>query len=84
MADGKAKNRPVHTVRVGPCKVPIWPKTTKNGVMYNAVPARIYRNEAGEWEETHSLSGSEILLMKEALHRAYDWIAAQEQSQQSE
>ena len=84
MADGNVKNRPVNTVRVGHCKVSIWKNETKNGVMYSAVPVRIYRTEAGEWAETHSLCGTEILLMKEALNRAFDWVAKQEQSQQSE
>ena len=84
MANGNAKNRPAHTVRVGHCKVVLWENKTKNGVMYSAVPIRIYRNEGGEWEETHSLSGTEILLMKEALDRAFDWVSQQEQPQQSE
>ncbi|MCK4659386.1 MAG: hypothetical protein KAV82_07680 [Phycisphaerae bacterium] len=84
MADSKSKNRPAHTVRVGHCKAVIWVNNTKNGVMHSVVPVRIYRNEAGDWEETHSLSGTEILLMKEALDRAFDWVSQQEQPQQSE
>ncbi|MCK4341613.1 MAG: hypothetical protein KAY37_07820 [Phycisphaerae bacterium] len=86
MANGSAKNRPAHTVRVGHCKVAVWMNETKNGVMYSAVPVRIYRDESddGKWQETHSLSGTQLLHMQKALDLAFDWISEQEQRQQSE
>lgn len=78
MSDDKSKaskNQPVHELRIGSIKAVIWAnKVSNNGTMHNVVPVRIYRDDAGEWHETHSLGRDDLLVTAKVLDMAHSWI----------
>ena len=90
-SNGQAKNLPVHTVRIGGVKVAVWKNQTSNGPMHNCTLVRTYKNQAGEWAESHSLSRDDLLLAAKALDLAHTFIVqtetaarAQQQQEQSD
>ncbi len=76
--NGQSKNVPVHTVRVGAIKVAVWKNSTQNGPMYNSTLVRSYKNQQGEWGESHSLSRDDLLVAAKALDLAHTFIVETE------
>jgi len=72
---GKAKaNPPVHTVRYGAVKAVVWENQTQHGTMHNVTVSRSYRDEQGEWQESSSFGGDDLLPLAKALDAAHSWI----------
>lgn len=74
-----SKNQPVQEIRIGAIKAVIWAnKVSNNGTMHSVVPVRIYRDDAGQWHETHSLGRDELLTAAKVLDLAHSWIVEAE------
>jgi len=68
--------KPAKTLRDGNIKITIWRNISENGPWYSVQsPIRSYQDEAEEWQETSSLSGSDVLKAAHLLTRAYDAVA---------
>lgn len=65
------KQAPIQTLRDGPVVVKLWRQEGKNGPYVTATLGRTYKNEkTGEYGETRSLSGSEVLRAQALLGEA--------------
>ena len=68
-------NKPIITLRDGRLKIAIWKNTKSKGPKYSVTsPVRIYCDEEGNWHETSSLSGTELLQAHTLLMDAYSKI----------
>jgi hypothetical protein len=67
-------NQPVCTLRDGRIKVSVW-QNDGNGnnkkPFYSATVTKSYQDGDGKWQETHSLTGNEMVRASELLNRAY-------------
>jgi len=68
------KNHPVDTIRDGSLKATIWKNTTEKGNFYSVNLTRSYKGEDGNWNETDSFSGSELLRVARLAEIAYSEI----------
>lgn len=79
------KQRPVHEIRLGAIKAVIWANKLESGrVVHNVVPVRVYRDEPGNWRETHSFGRNDLLVAAKALDLAHSYVVDAEQSQAAE
>ena len=65
-------NTPESTIRDGNIKATIWKNFGDSGNFYTVTLARSFKNEAGDWKETSSFSGSQLLRIARLADRAYD------------
>jgi len=72
------KNQPVQEIRIGAIKAVVWGNKTTNGVVHNVVPVRLYKDDNGDWQETHSLGRDDLLLAAKVLDAAHTWIVEAE------
>ncbi|OED44352.1 hypothetical protein AB833_01730 [Chromatiales bacterium (ex Bugula neritina AB1)] len=67
-------NQPVCTLRDGRIKVVVW-QNNGNGnnkkPFYSATVTKSYQDDKGEWQETNSLTGNEMVRASTLLARAY-------------
>lgn len=71
-------SRPIHKIRDGLIKATIWENSGQDGrVFYSVDLRRSYTDGNGEWKETTSLSGSDVLRGANLLQRAYNWTVDQ-------
>lgn len=70
----KSKARPVHVVRFGAVKAAIWRNDTSVGPMYNVTVIRSYKDEEGDWQDSHSFGYDDLLPLAKALNVAHTWI----------
>ena len=93
MSDDKQKG-PIQTLRDGALVVKLWEQQGENGPYVSATLGRTYKNEqTGEYGESRSLSGSEVLraqaLFGEAHKKMIQWreyykeVGRQKQAEQS-
>ncbi len=76
-----SKKRPAHEIRLGAVKAVIWANTLETGrVVHNVVPVRVYRDEQGNWQETHSLGRNDLLVAAKALDMAHSYVVEAERS----
>ena len=68
-----AQQRPADTLRDGNIKATIWERQGETGPFHATTLARTYRDEQGEYRDSHSFSGTDLLrvseLAKDAYHR---------------
>lgn len=69
--DDPAPNRPVDTLRDGNLKASIWANQTANGMTYQTTFARTWRDDKGQWHESQSYSGADMLRLGELSRTAY-------------
>ena len=70
MSDDR-KQAPIQTLRDGAIVVKLWQQDGKNGPYASATLGRTYKNEqTGEYGESHSLSGSDVLKAQALLGEA--------------
>ena len=67
-------NTPVDTIRDGSLKATIWMNPKENGTFYSVQITRSYTDEQGNWHETDSFSGSELLRVARLANIAYSEI----------
>src|SRR2546426_10744188 len=69
-------NKPVHTVRHRSIKATIWKNETSNGPMYNITVVRSYREESGEWKDSHSIGYDDLMNVAALMYEAHAYISA--------
>lgn len=77
-AKGKAMttNKPTETIRDGLLQATIWKNEAEKGSFYSAQLTRRYQDEAGNWQDSDSFSGAELLRIAQLATQAYGRIAA--------
>ena len=77
-------NRPEDTLRDGSLKATIWCNEGENGEYYSTTIARTWQDEDGNYRDSYSFSGSELLRVSELARGAYARTNALRQEQQQE
>lgn len=67
-----ADNRPSDVIRDGNLKASIWRNEGENGISYATTIARTYKTEDGQYRETGSFAGTELLRVAELSRKAYE------------
>ncbi|MCB9871507.1 MAG: hypothetical protein H6837_16745 [Planctomycetes bacterium] len=70
-----ANNKPTETLRDGSLKATIWKNDGEKGPFFSVSLTRIYTDAAGNYHDSDSFSGSELLRIAHLASRAYDRIA---------
>lgn len=70
----KQNNKPQATLRDGALKATIWKNQAENGTFYSVDLSRTYQDEQGDYHDSHSFSGSELLRIAHLASKAYDQI----------
>ena len=65
-------NKPIDTLRDGNLKATIWKNFGEKGNFYTVNLTRSYKDEAGNYHDSDSFSGSELLRIAHLATRAYD------------
>ena len=68
-------NKPVHTVRHRSIKATIWKNETANGPMYNVTVVRSYRDDNGEWKDSHSIGYDDLMNVAALMYEAHAYIS---------
>lgn len=71
----KANSKPLATIRDGALKAAIWKNLGEKGNFYSVTFTRSYRDDQGNWHDTDSFSGTDLLIVGRLAVRAYDAIA---------
>jgi hypothetical protein len=74
--DEDGANKPVHTVRHRSIKATIWKNQTTSGPMYNVTVVRSYRDEGGEWRDSHSIGYDDLMNVAALMYEAHAHISA--------
>jgi hypothetical protein len=75
-----AKQQPEDTLRDGLLKATIWKNEGEKGAFYSVNLSRSYQDDAGNYHDSESFSGSELLRIAHLAGRAYDRISELRQS----
>jgi len=67
-------DKPIKTLRDGLITATLWKNHTDDGAFYSVNLIRSYKDQDGEWNETPSFSGSDLLKASNLATRAYDFI----------
>ena len=81
MSDPK---KPVETLRDGSVKSAVWENEGQNGTFHAATFSRSYRDENGNYAETNSFSGTDLLKLSRLSEQTYEAIQQREQVQRHE
>ena len=65
-------DKPTETLRDGSLKATIWKNFGDNGNFYTVNLTRSYKDEAEQWHESNSFSGSQLLRIARLTEQAYD------------
>ena len=68
-------NKPVNTIRDGALKATIWKNFGEKGNFYSVDFSRTYQDDQGNYHDSHSFSGSELLRIARMANLAYGEIA---------
>ena len=68
-------NKPFTKIRDAALVATIWKNSRKTGFSYSVEFSRVYTDEAGDFHESQTFSGGEILRIKRLADKAYDVIA---------
>ncbi len=66
-----SNTKPVDEVRIGKVKATIWRNQTDNGSRYNVTFGRIYKDDQGEWNTTHSFGRHDLLVLAKVADMAH-------------
>lgn len=73
MSTKKSKTKPVETLRDGAIKAAIWRNEREDGKPFFGVTfSRSYKTAKGEYKDTNSFSGRELLSLARLAEKAYD------------
>jgi len=67
-----ATNKPIDTIRDGQLKATIWKNDGEKGPFYSVNFTRTYTDEAGNFHDSDSFSGTELLRIMQLSAKAYD------------
>ncbi len=65
-------NKPIDVVKDGKMKATIWKNEGENGARYSVQLSRIWKDEAGEFHNSDSFSGTELLRVARLANIAYN------------
>lgn len=68
-------NQPTDTLRDGSLKATIWKNEGEKGAFFSVNLSRTYKDDAGNYHDSDSFSGSELLRIAHLASRAYDRIS---------
>lgn len=68
-------NQPTDTLRDGSLKATIWKNEGEKGAFFSVNLSRTYKDDAGNYHDSDSFSGSELLRIAHLASRAYDRVA---------
>lgn len=71
-----ANNKPTETFRDGNLKATIWKNFGEKGNFFTVNLTRTYKDEKGDYHDSDSFSGSELLRIAHLATKAYDRINA--------
>ena len=69
------KTKPALTIRDRNLKATIWKNTGEKGEFYTVQFTRSYRDDQGNYHDSDSYSGSELLRISRLAQKAYDYAA---------
>lgn len=72
----KAKQRPVHEIRLGRVRAAIWENQTDNGVRHNLTLTRLYK-DGDQWKDSASFGRDDLPLVAKVADLAHTWIFEQ-------
>jgi hypothetical protein len=72
-----AKEEPVKRFRIGFVTVAVWKNNSGDSTFYNVTLQVRYKDEAGDWQDSKSLSTDQLLNAAKCLQRAEAWISEQ-------
>lgn len=72
----KAKQQPIHEIRMGSIKATIWENETSAGTRCNVTVSRIYK-DGEEWKQTESFGRDDLQLLAKVVDLAHTWIFQQ-------
>lgn len=72
----KTNSKPLATIRDGALKASIWKNQGEKGPFYSVRITRTYTDEQGNYHDSDSFSGSELLRVARLASKAYDETAA--------
>lgn len=67
-------HKPIDTIRDGSLKATLWKNTGEKGDYYSVRITRTWRDDQGNYHDSDSLSGSELLRVARLANIAYDEI----------
>jgi len=73
----KAKQRPVHELRLGRIRAAIWENQTDNGTRHNATFTRLYKDESDQWKDSASFGRDDLPLLAKLADQVHSWIFEQ-------
>jgi hypothetical protein len=73
----KAKQRPVHELRMGRIRAAIWENQTDNGIRHNATFTRLYKDESDQWKDSASFGRDDFLLLAKLADQVHSWVFEQ-------
>ena len=68
-------NTPETTLRDGNIKATIWKNFGDNGNFFSVTLTRTYKDESGNYHDSNSFTGSELLRAAHLANRAYDTVS---------
>ena len=74
-------NQPTETLRDGSLKATIWKNEGEKGAFFSVNLSRTYKDEAGNYHDSDSFSGSELLRIAHLASRAYDQVSELRQAE---
>lgn len=63
--------KPDETLRDGPLKAVIWRNDGENGAFFSVTLAKTYKDDRGQYQDSHSFSGTDLLRVAELSRQAY-------------
>jgi hypothetical protein len=66
------KQKPVVKIRCYPVQAAIWRNETSKGAFHTVTFSRTYKNDKGEYHDTDSFSGPQLLQLAHLAAKAYD------------
>ena len=76
-------NQPEETLRDGSLKATIWKNEGEKGTFFSVNLTRIYKDDAGNYHDSDSFSGTELLRIAHLATRAYDRISELRQQERA-
>ena len=67
-------NKPVHSVRIGRITGAIWANESDKGTFHNVTFGRLYKNDAGKWQDAESFGREDLHLVGKVADQCEDWI----------
>ena len=68
-------NKPIDTLRDGSLKATIWSNFGEKGTFYTVNLTRTYKDDGGNYHDSDSFSGSELLRIAHLATRAYERVS---------